>query len=149
MKIYVGTDHNGFRYKPKLVEYLKSAGHQVIDEGEKTLNPTDDFPVFASKVAQAVLSSDSPDTRGILVCGSGQGMVMAANRFNGIRAGLGWSVEAAKGVRNDEDSNVLSLPSAVFENNTWQAVVDAWLHTPFANATRYIRRNNELDELIR
>jgi ribose 5-phosphate isomerase B len=76
-------------------------------------------------------------------------MIMAANRHKGIRAGLGWSEEAARGIRNDEDSNVLALPSQIFEGNNQKAfdVIDVWLKTPFAGAARYIRRLNELDNL--
>jgi ribose 5-phosphate isomerase B len=76
-------------------------------------------------------------------------MMMAANRFKGIRAGLGWSVEAAEGIRNDEDSNVLAMPAELFEKDLQlaRAIIDAFLDTPFAGAARYIRRNNELDSL--
>ena len=73
---------------------------------------------------------------------------MAANRFPGIRASLGWNVQAAQAARNDEDSNILSLPSAVFQTEEWKKIIDTWLKTPFAKAERYIRRNKELDELV-
>ena len=95
-----------------------------------------------------MLASEDKHAKAVLICGSGQGMLMAANRFKGVRAGLGWSVDAAKSIRNDEDSNVLALPSAIFkEKQQWQPILDAWLKTPFANAPRFIRRNAELDQL--
>lgn len=147
MKIYLGTDHNGYRYRQQVIDYLKLEGHSVVDESNSELSPDDDFPVFAGKVCSALIGDEDRDTRGILICGSGQGMVMAANRFKGIRAGLGYSSEAAIAVRNDEDSNVLSLPSSVLGGNEWQHIVSVWLKTPFAGASRYIRRNQELDEL--
>jgi ribose 5-phosphate isomerase B len=149
MKIYIGADHNGYGPKKLLSEYLIKAGHEVEDIGDKTFDPDDDFPVFASTAANKVLSSDNKDARGVLICGSGQGMVMAANRHKGIRAGLGWSVSAAKSIRNDEDSNIIALPSELFRGSGKEAfaVVDAWLNTPFAGAARYLRRNRELDEL--
>lgn len=149
MKIYIGADHKGHGPKSLLLEYLVKAGYEVEDVGDKQFDPEDDFPVFASAAAQKVIGSDTKDTRAILICGSGQGMVMAANRFKGVRAGLGWSIEAAKSIRNDEDSNILALPSELFEGNSQKAfvIVETWLNTPFANASRYIRRNQELDNL--
>src|SRR5580765_3113036 len=111
MKIYIGADHNGFEYKNKLSEYLQKAGYEVVDEGGVARDPEDDFPQFASRVVGAMRENGgtSDDTRGILVCGSGQGMCMAANRFKGIRAALAWDQEEARAARNDDDSNVLCL----------------------------------------
>lgn len=74
MQIFVGADHQGFQLKSRLVTLLKRHGYEVADEGEEKLNPGDDFPVFAAKVAGEVLASNDQDPRGILVCGSGQGM---------------------------------------------------------------------------
>ena len=149
MKIYIGADHKGYGLKTELLEYLKKAGYDAEDLGDKQFDQDDDFPVFASAVVQKVLSSDDPEPRGILICGSGQGMAIAANRFRGIRAGLGWSVEAAKATRNDEDSNVLALPSQLFADDKTKAhvIAETWLNTPFAGAARFIRRNQELDRL--
>lgn len=146
MKLFIGADHNGFQYMQQIAEYLKKSGHEVVDKTDGTFDPEDDFPVFAGRVAAAVLAE--ADTRGVLVCGSGQGMVMAANRFPGIRAGLGWCEAAARSSRNDEDSNVISLPSTLFGSDDWQKVLDVWLQTPFAKAERFIRRNREMDNLV-
>ncbi len=148
MKIYIGADHNGYRLKEQIEQYLIDRGFDVDDKGDDTLNPDDDFPLFASKVVHAMQSSESSTPRGILVCGSGQGMLIAANRFKGIRAGLGWSVMAARSIRNDEDSNVLALPAEILEDgDRWKDIIDTWIATPFANATRYKRRNALLDEI--
>ena len=147
MTIYLGADHNGYHLKEKIEKYLLELGHEVIDEGDEKLDPEDDFTVFAARVVNAMKSSHNPDARGILVCGSGQGMAIAANRHRGIRAGLGYSAEAARSTRNDEDSNVLALPAEVLEGQDWQNVVNAWLKTPFAGAARYRRRNAQLDEI--
>lgn len=148
MKIYLGADHNGYHLKEKLSLYLTERGHGVVDEGDEKLDPEDDFTVFAGRVVSSMKSDDDIDVRGILICGSGQGMAIAANRHKGIRAGLGWSVDAAESTRNDEDSNVLALPSEVFKDDSqWQEIVDTWLSTPFAAAARYKRRNRQLDEL--
>src|ERR1700723_3226103 len=102
MKIYIGTDHRGYPLVASLVEYLKRAGYEVSNDGDITLKPEDDFPLFARRVVNDMLSSDDDDPRGILLCGSGQGMCMAANRYRGIRACLGWSVDAARSSRNDD-----------------------------------------------
>lgn len=145
MKIYVGADHNGFRYKQEVIDWLIKHKYSVHDSGDTHIDVNDDFPIFAAKVATAVLSNE--DTYGILICGSGQGMVMAANRFKGIRAGLGYSVPAAKSIRIDEDANVISLPSSVFNSSEWQKILVAFLHTEFSAAPRFKRRNQELDNI--
>jgi len=118
----------------------------VVDEGDKELNPDDDFPQYASRVVSALLASDD-ESRGVLICGSGQGMAIAANRFKGIRASLVWDVQEAKLSRNDDDSNVLCLPSRVFGQENFEVIVDTWLETPFAEAQRFVRRIKELDDL--
>ncbi len=146
MKVYIGSDHNGFNLKQQIVDYLRNLGHTVIDEGDERLDPDDDFTIFAGRVVNAMKADHDHTARGILICGSGQGMIMAANRHKGIRAGLGWSEESARSIRNDEDSNVLALPAEVLDSaKKWQAIVDTWLTTPFAGASRYKRRIKQLD----
>jgi ribose 5-phosphate isomerase B len=148
MKIYVGADHNGFDYKHELIALLHGAGHEVVDAGGVTRNPDDDFPVFAGQVVHQILAdNDHDDVRGILICGSGQGMCMAANRFKGIRASLCWNADEARSARNDDNSNVLCLSSKFTTIDDAKQIIDTWLHTPFAAAPRYLRRLRELDEL--
>ena len=147
MKIYLGADHNGFEYKQKLADQLKLAGHEVVDESNATLSPDDDFPQFAGKVVNAMLGDSNKDAKGILICGSGQGMVMAANRFKGIRASLVWNLPEARSARNDDDSNVLCLSANYVPYEEASAIVSTWLATPFAAAPRFIRRLQQLDEL--
>lgn len=149
MIVFVGSDHNGFAMKALVLAYLKKRGTPATDIGDEKLDPDDDFPIFASRAVSAIKTSHDPDSRAILICGSGQGMMIAANRFHGIRAGLGWSVNAAKDIRNDEDSNVLALPAELLKDNQIlaQNIIDAFLDTSFAGAARYKRRNRELDEL--
>lgn len=144
-KIFIGADHNGFDLKEKVKAYLERSGYDVHDKGGGQLNPDDDFTVFAARVVHA-MQAEGLEARGILICGSGQGMAIAANRHKGIRAGLGWSVQAARSTRNDEDSNVLALPAEILKRDSdWQPIIDAWLKTPFAGAPRYKRRNKQLD----
>lgn len=147
MKIFMGADHNGFNLKAELIESLTRAGYEVIDKGDTALKPDDDFPQFAAAAVQALLVCGESDARAILICGSGQGMCMAANRFKGIRASLVWEVDEAHAARNDDDSNVLCLPARSLTTPQATRIAEAWLATPFAGATRYKRRIRELDEL--
>lgn len=147
MNIYLGADHNGFALKEKVFAYLVKQKYDVQDVGDTELDPEDDFPMFAQRAALKVLGDN--DARAILICGGGQGMCMAANRFRGIRASVVWDPYEAKMTRHDNDSNILCLPARVVEadDQLWQDIVSTWLKTPFANATRFKRRNAQLDEL--
>lgn len=148
MRIYLGSDHNGFHLKEQLFAYLSKRGYDAVDVGDTELDTDDDFPQFAAAACLKILGDADDDSRAILLCGGGQGMCMAANRFKGIRASVIWDEIEAKLTRNDNDSNVLCLPSRIFDDTTaWQSIVDAWLTTPFAAAERYRRRNRQLDEL--
>jgi ribose 5-phosphate isomerase B len=147
MKIYIGADHNGFEYKNKLAAVLKRSGHEVIDEGGLGDNPEDDFPQYAGKVVTALLGEVDRDAKGILICGSGQGMAMAANRFKGIRAALCWNLAEARSARNDDDANVLCLSSRYLEIEDTTAIVSTFMSTQFAGASRFKRRLDELDQL--
>jgi ribose 5-phosphate isomerase B len=148
MKIFIGADHNGFRLRQSLIDYLKRAGYEVADEGDSQLDPVDDFPVFAAKTVKDVLGSKDPDPRGILICGSGQGMCMAANRFNGIRALLGYDRESVRSARNDDNANILCLPANILEKDAAYVLVETFLSTPFAGAPRFARRIKEIDDLV-
>jgi ribose 5-phosphate isomerase B len=147
MKIYIGADHQGYQKREGLLKFLQDQGYTIADKGDDTLDLVDDYPQFAGRVASAVLASDDSDARGILLCGSGQGMCMAANRFKGIRACLGYDRQSVKSARNDDDSNVLCLPARILSSDKTFEIVDVWLKTPFSKAPRFIRRNRELDEL--
>lgn len=146
MKIFIGADHNGWELKEKLERYLKGKGHEVIDEGNQTYQKGDDFPIYGARVATAVLSNKG--STGILLCGSGQGVCIAANRYKGIRASLVWNESEARSSRNDDDANILCLPAKelIGEKQTFQ-LVDTWLKTPFEGAPRFVRRIKNLDEL--
>ena len=149
MKIFLGSDHNGYHLKEKLFAYLAKHGYEVEDVGDRTPEPSDDFTDFAQAAALKVLGEEG-DPRAILLCGGGQGMAMAANRFRGIRASVVWDAYEAKMTRNDNDSNILCIPSRIFdesEDSAWQGILETWLNTPFADAPRYRRRNAQLDEL--
>ncbi|HUD06230.1 MAG TPA: RpiB/LacA/LacB family sugar-phosphate isomerase [Candidatus Saccharimonadales bacterium] len=145
MKVYVGADHNGFELKGQLIGYLKKLGYSVVDKGNKKLKSDDDFPDYALEVVDALLTSSDADPKGILICASGQGMCMVANRFKGIRASLIRDVEEARMGRNDDDSNVLCLASRMLSADQAESVVRTWLTTPFSGASRFQRRIREID----
>jgi ribose 5-phosphate isomerase B len=147
MKIYLAADHNGFELKRHLAKFLVEKGYEVEDDGDKKIDPKDDFPVFASKAVLAMKGSDDPDPRAILICGSGQGMAMAANRYRGVRASLVWNISEAKSSRNDDNANVLCLSAAQTSKKDAEPIVRTWLETAFAAAPRFVRRLKELDDL--
>lgn len=149
MKIYIGADHGGFHLKEAVEAYLLKNGYQVEDKGNDVLDPDDDYPQFAARVATSVLASDDEDARGIIVCTGAQGVAIAANRYKGVRASVVWDAYEARMTRNDNDSNVLCLPGRLMTDNPdlWQGVVETWLNTPFSRAARHRRRVQELDNL--
>jgi ribose 5-phosphate isomerase B len=147
MKIFIGADHNGFFARNSLIAYLKRAGYEVEDNSNQRLNPDDDFPVFAQEVVKDILSNKDSDSRGILLCGSGQGMCMAANRFKGIRAALGYDRESVRSARNDDDANILCLPAKSLGKNQINVLAETFLNTPFAAAPRFRRRIKEMDDI--
>ena len=140
--IAIGADHAGFEYKQFLLEQFQDS--QVKDYGTYSADSVD-YPDFAHPVAGAV--EDGEKDFGILICGSGQGMCMAANRFKGIRASLCDSVVEAKASRNDDDANILCLPARTIQEGQAEQVTMTWLETAFAGAPRFKRRIAELDEL--
>lgn len=146
MKIYIGADHRGFRHKQSLVEHLKRAGYDVEDEGNKALDPDDDFPEFAGRVVTAVKTSKDNDPRGILLCGSGQGMAIAANRHKNIYACVAWDKQSARESRHDDNTNILCLPASSLKTDEINQITETWLDTPFAAAARFVRRLKKIDE---
>ncbi len=149
MTIFLGADHNGWHLKRELAAQLKRRGYKVVDNGPDTSDPTDDFPALAARTCQSVLDCNSVDSRGILICGSGQGMVIAANRFRGIRAVLLENKDQARLARNDDDSNVLAIGAKTIQAGLDEVLetIDVWLTTPFEDLPRRRRRLIQLDQL--
>lgn len=148
MKIFIGSDHRGYSFKESVFAHMAKRGIDTEDISETELSPEDDFPQIAASAVIKVLGED--DARAVLICGSGHGMAMAANRFNGIRAAAVSDTYEAKATRTDNDSNVLCLSADVLsrqDEKVWKDILDTWLDTPFAKAARYVRRNHQLDEL--
>ena len=146
MKIYLAADHAGYELKNILSEHLVHNGYDVADMGARTLDPDDDFAQYAYATTTKILG-DEGDSRGILICGSGEGMAMAANRVRGIRAAVIWTVQGAKETRNDNDSNVLTLPSRMIDTETAIAITEAWLQEPFSGEERHQRRIDQIEQL--
>lgn len=146
MKVYIGADHNGFHLRNSLITYLQRAGYDVQDEGDEKLDPEDDFPVFATRLVKDLLAAE-PGSFGVLLCGSGQGMCMAANRYKGIRACIGYDLNAIRSSRNDDDANVLCLAANTLDKDQLNVFVETFLNTHFAAAPRFQRRIQELDTM--
>lgn len=138
MTIFLGADHAGFRLKEQLKPFLKGLGHDVRDLGSKRLIAGDDYPAFAFAVSRAV--ARQPKSRGILVCGTGVGMAIVANKVRGIRGVNAWSPTVARRSRQDEDTNVLCLAGWLLAPNAARGIARAWLGTPFSRARRQLRR---------
>ena len=136
MKIAIGSDHRGFPLKEHLRAVLEGGGHEIIDLG-CTSEDSADYPDYAFPVAEKVAGGDAD--RGILVCGSGIGMSIAANKVKGIRAALCRTVEDARMTRLHNDSNVLALSAASMEDPDIDKLVEVWLVTVF-EGDRHQRR---------
>jgi len=141
MRVAIGSDHAGFRYKEQLKEWLQGLGHEVRDFGTDSEESVD-YPLFIRPAAEAVASGKCE--RAIVLGGSGNGEAMAANRIKGVRCALCWNVETAKLGRQHNDANVLSLGERVIDLRTALAIVDAFLTTPFEGG-RHVERIHELD----
>ena len=145
MIIYLGADHAGFQLKENLKKYLIAKNFKVKDLGNAKFQKTDDYPKFAEAVSLAVMKNKN--NRGILICGSGQGMCMAANKHKKIRAAFGCSNKAAKISRHDNDSNVLCLAGKVLNAAKAKKIVTTWLETPFSKLKRHQNRIQQLSKL--
>ncbi|MAD41724.1 MAG: ribose 5-phosphate isomerase B [Arcobacter sp.] len=128
MKYYIGADHAGIDIKAYVKELFEKRGHEVIDLGPNTKDRVD-YPDYASKVCKSVLEEDG--SKGILICGSGIGMSMAANKFDGIRAALCHNEYSAKMAREHNDANVICLGERVSGFGMVEAIVDAWNDSSF------------------
>jgi ribose 5-phosphate isomerase B len=145
MKIAVGCDHGGFVRKSGIVDQLVKLGHKVVDVGCHSEESVD-YPDFARKVGQAVASGQVD--RGILICGTGIGMSIAANKVPGVRAAVCWDAKTAALASEHNNANVLCLSGRFLPAPTLRKMVKAWLTTPFAGG-RHERRVGKMAELER
>jgi len=142
MNISIGADHAGYEMKEQLVELVKKLGHTVHDVGTFDPGKPDDYPDFATLVAEDIRAGKAE--RGLLVCGSGVGVSVAANKFKGIRAGLCHDhYSARQGVEHD-DMNVLVMGARVIGSATAQDATEAFLSANFSGEERHLRRLNKV-----
>lgn len=141
MKVYIGSDHAGFRLKQAVKKWLKS----YEDLGAFEYNKNDDYPVFAAKVGKKVAETNS---RGILICGSGHGVCIAANKVKGIRAAAVNNTFDAKITRQHNDANVLCLSGWKMSNAKARNIINVFLKTKFTNAARHKRRINLINKIF-
>ena len=153
MKIFLGADHRGYTLKEHLASHLMAiSGQQITDFGAMNYDAEDDFNDYAKAVAKAVLASEEPDSFGILICGSAQGVCMQANRFKGIRAAICYSADDATLTRQHNNANVLCLsannynPEDPDSLKSYIEIAKAFVTTQALTDEKYQRRNQKLDE---
>jgi ribose 5-phosphate isomerase B len=138
MRIHIGSDHAGLDFKDRIVQHLRSQGHDVVDHGPHMFDPVDDYPVFCIPAAQAVASEEG--SLGIVLGGSGNGEQIAANKVPGIRAALVWNEATAIAAREHNDANVMAIGGRMHTESEALALVDLFLLTKFTHDERHVRR---------
>ena len=145
MTIFISADHGGFDLKNTLIEYLHEKNIRIEDLGNYQLDPGDDFPDYAKKVAQAVLQNPE-EFLGIVICRSGVGVAIATNRSKGIRCGLGFEADQVKHMRENDHVNVLALAADFLDPEAAKKLVDVFIETQPKKEQKYLRRIKKLDE---
>lgn len=146
--VYIVSDHRGFKLKEHLKDFLSRQNIAFEDLGNMVYDPEDDYPDFAFALAQKV-AEDPQSSTGIMICGSGLGMVVAANKVKGIRAGLAVTPWFAKHGRENDDLNVLSLAADITDEKTAEEIIKTWLETKFREEEKYERRVRKIEEYER
>lgn len=147
--IFLGADHRGYQLKEKLKSWLTEWDYGHEDLGALEYNKDDDYPNFATAVATAVALnlSNGQEAKGILICGSGVGVAITANKIKGIRAGTAINAKQIHDSVNDEDLNVVAISADYIDGTLAQEIVKAFLETKFSGAERHVRRVNKIKEL--
>jgi len=146
MKVIIASDHAGFKLKERVKKYLEREKIEYSDLGTDSLNPVD-YPDFAIKAAGEVVKDKN--SRGILVCGTGTGMTIAANKVKGIRAVAAYDAYSAKMSRVDNDTNVLGLRGRFFSFGKIKKIINIWLQTPFSGESRHENRLKKITDYER
>ena len=141
--LYIAADHAGYPLKEVLKPYLQELGFDVVDLGAEQLDLADDYPDYAKKMAEEVLANE--DAGGILICGTGQGMCITANRFEGIRAAFIYDDFTARSAAEHLDANIVCLGARVTDAETAKKIVKIWLDTEFSGEERHRRRIEKID----
>lgn len=142
--IYLGADHRGFKLKEEIKKFLAEKNFSFQDMGNFKYDENDDYVDFAKLVAQKV-SEKSNEHKGILICGSGVGVDITANKFHGVRSALADDIATAKQSREHDNTNVLSLPSDEVDFDLAKKIITVWLETPFSNGEKYKRRISKIE----
>lgn len=142
MTIYIGADHRGFHLKERLSTWLRELGHEVTDCGNTTHDPNDDFPDFSFAVSDSV--AGDPGSRGIVICGSGGGVTIAANKVKGVRCATAVHVADVKHNRQNNDINVIGLSADFTDFDEAKELLEAFLDTEFEAEDRCVRRLNKI-----
>lgn len=143
--IYLASDHAGYRLKEEIKDYLDELGIKYRDLGPKSFNSDDDYPDWAFKVAEKVAKNPDED-RGILICGTGQGMVLAANKVKRVRAVLAWDEWTAEMAKAHLNANILALGGQATPLKTAKKIVATWLSTGFSGEGRHKRRLEKIEK---
>lgn len=151
MRIHVATDHAGLEFSQQLRRHLTNQGHKVIDHGPAEYDALDDYPAFCINAAQAVArdNRDGMEALGVVLGGSGNGEQMAANKVEGVRAALVWSVATARLSREHNDANVISIGARQHELEEAIRFIDEFIATDFSGDERHVRRIAQLGEYER
>lgn len=144
MRVHIAADHAGFELKTHLVEWLTAQGHEPVDHGAHAYDADDDYPPFCIDAAQAAV--DDPASLAIVIGGSGNGEQIAANKVKGARAALAWSVETAQLARQHNNAQVVAVGARMHPVEEVEAIVEAFLTTPWSEADRHQRRIDLLAE---
>lgn len=142
MKIFIGADHGGFEKKQEIISQLEELGHQVVDCGAHHLDPEDDYPEYAFKVGEELVKAQNvgEDALGILLCRSGAGMNMAANKVMGVRAAVVSSIDQAGHARQHNNANIATLSADWMSTNEMMKITRQFIETDFSKEERHIRR---------
>lgn len=143
--LYIGADHRGYKLKESLKSKLSSLGFEVVDIGNSKYQEDDDYPDFAVMVAKKVATDSS--SKGVVICGSGVGVDIAANKVKGVRCALVFDEKRAVQSRAHEDANVIALAADILDEEEAFKVVRAFLSTDFSNGERHLRRISKLKSL--
>lgn len=146
--LYIASDHGGYKLKEELKKFFLKQGIEYADLGPEVLDKNDDYPPYAAKVA-AEVSKQPKNTVGLLICRSGQGVSIVANKFKGVRSALVWNAKEAKASRHDDFANVLSLPADYITVAEARKIIKIFLQTPFGTEERHKRRIREVENIER
>ena len=141
--IYIGADHAGFNLKEELKKYLKELGYQFEDLGNEELDPQDDYPDFAFKVARKVVETNG---QGILICATGSGICLAANKVRGVRGSVAWDEFTALQAKEHNNANILCLAGKVLDVETAKEIVRLWLEADYTEEERHVRRLKKVEQ---